>query len=262
MIDASKPLKATLVYMDPANTVMSSKMVINNLDLIVTDPLGNSYYGNSLAGDDINNVEQVTIPNPSLGVWTVRIESDVLPESGDPDDGTATTSPSQRFSTVISAAQLIVTESGRYVNMASYNPHSCPADTQQLVSMTLYDNGGDGWGVGNSYLITKLSDPSIVIQSGTMDSSIPNDLMLRSSFCLDFGDYNISLIRGGSGTSEMSLEINQCHLYLSEYRPSGTISISAQNQCNLCSNYLLTMTLKGSLYGGRRLVVSSPPFPP
>lgn len=245
--DASRPFKATLVYMDPANTMMSTKMLINNLDLIVEDPDGNIYYGNGIAGDDINNVEQVHLANPTAGtgVWSVRVESDILPESGDP---ALPSSSTQLFTLIISAGDLSVIESN-YLNMTSYNPHSC-TDTQQLVSMTLFDNGGDGWGTGNSYQIIDTSDGSI-IQSGTMSPSIPTDLMSRSSFCLDFGVYNVSLIQSGPKSNEMSLEINQCHLYLSEYQPSGSISISSKTDCNPCMNYLLTMTLRGSLYGSK-----------
>jgi hypothetical protein len=238
-----------MVYMDPANTIMSSKMVLNNLDLIVEDPSGNLYYGNGLAGDDINNVEQVSItaPTTGAGVWSVRVEADVLPESGDPT--VASADHWQRFSLIISADELLILESN-YTTMASYDPHSCTEVGQMMVAMTLYDNGGDGWGADNSYQITKTSDGS-VIQTGTMSSAIPNDLMVRSSFCLDPGDYQVSLIQGGVNTEEMSLEINQCHLYLSEYQTSGTLSVTSQNDCNPCSNYLLTMTLKGSLYGGK-----------
>jgi hypothetical protein len=253
--DSSRPFKVTLVYMDPANTIMSTKMLINNLDLIVEDPTGsNVYYGNGIAGDDINNVEQVSLLSPGTGsgIWKIRVISDVLPESGDPS---VTSYSSQPFSLIISAGDLTVVTEGSYSNSStSYNPHSC-SDTQQLISMTLYDNGGDGWGSGNSYLITNTTTGA-VIQTGTMGSAIPSDLMVRSSFCLEFGSYSVALLQTGAKTNEMSLEINQCHLYLSEYQPTGTISITSATDCNVCSNYLLTMTLRGSLYG------SMPPSPP
>ncbi len=51
------PLKATLVWMDPPNTIMSSKMLLNNLDLQVTQTLtGTVYHGNGIQGDEYNNV--------------------------------------------------------------------------------------------------------------------------------------------------------------------------------------------------------------
>lgn len=252
--DSSRPFKVTLVYMDPANTIMSTKMLINNLDLIVEDPTGTQvYYGNGIAGDDINNVEQVGLLSPATGsgIWKIRVVADILPESGDPS---VTSFSSQPFSLIVSAGDLTVVDEGSYSNITSYNPHSC-SDTQQLIFMTLYDNGGDGWGSGNSYVITDTTSGD-VIQTGTMTSAIPNDLMVRSSFCLEFGNYNVALLQTGAKTNEMSLEINQCHLYLSEYQPNGTISITSNTECNICSNYLLTMTLRGSLYG------SMSPLPP
>lgn len=233
--------------MDPANTMMSTKMLINNLDLIVEDPNGNIYYGNGIAGDDINNVEQVHLTNPTIGtgVWNVKILSDVLPESGDP---TLPSTSIQLFTLIISGGQLNVLDSS-YMNMISYNPHTC-SDTQQLISMTLFDNGGDGWGTGNSYEIINNTN-GMIIQSGTMSSEIPTDLMSRLSFCLDFGEYTVKLIQTGPKPNEMSLEINQCHLSLSQYQPIGIINITSTTDCNKCMNYLLTMTLRGSLYGGK-----------
>lgn len=249
--DGSRPFKASLVYMDPANTVMSTKMLINNLDLIVEDPVGNIYYGNNIAGDDINNVEQVAVYTPTSGTgeWIIKVQSDNLPESGYSTTTTTTTSPNlQPFSLIISSGDLTVVES-TFTNLTSYNPGSC-TNNQQFIQMTLYDNGGDGWGTGNSYEIIEKTSGTI-IKSGTMTSDIPNDLMVRESFCLDKGEYTVNLIQDGEGSNEMGLEIGQCYLYLSEYQTNGTLSITSNSSCNVCSNYLLTMTLKGSLYGSK-----------
>ena len=233
--------------MDPPNSVMSTKMLINNLDLIVQDPFGNTYYGNNIAGDDLNNVEQVVVytPTSGSGQWTIKVQSDVLPETG---DFTSTTYNSQPFSLIISSGALTVVQTS-YANLTSYDPGSCTG-TQQLIRMTLYDNGGDGWGTGNSYQIVQQSSGTVV-KSGTMSSSVPTDLMVRDSFCLDEGEYTVSLIQTGPKPNEMSLEIGQCHLYLSEYQTSGTLSITSETTCNVCNNYPLTMTLKGSLYGSK-----------
>ncbi len=242
--DSSRPFKASLVYMDPANTIMSTKMLINNLDLIVEDPSGNVYYGNGMAGDDVNNVEQVSILNPSIGSgeWTIRVESDILAES----TGSSGTN-SQNFSLVVSAGDMTFV-SHSLNDITAYNPASC-AINQQFVQMTLLDNGGNGWGTGNSYSIVDLST-GVIIQSGTMSSAIPSDLMVMKSFCLDIGEYNVNLIRLGPGSNEMGLEISQCDLYLSQYQSSGSLSITSNRTCNTCTHYPLIMTLVGSLYGG------------
>jgi hypothetical protein len=52
----SKPFKATIVWMDPPNAGMSSKMLLNNLDLKVITPSGDVLHGNNVPGDEVNNV--------------------------------------------------------------------------------------------------------------------------------------------------------------------------------------------------------------
>lgn len=42
--------------MDPDNSILSEKLLLNNIDLRVVSPTGTVYYGNNLAGDEINNV--------------------------------------------------------------------------------------------------------------------------------------------------------------------------------------------------------------
>jgi hypothetical protein len=60
------PLKATLVWMDPANSVISAtKMLLNDLDLQVRDVTNNQiYYGNGIQGDEYNNVPPLLLPFP------------------------------------------------------------------------------------------------------------------------------------------------------------------------------------------------------
>lgn len=42
--------------MDPDNSIISEKLLLNNIDLRVVDPTKKVYYGNNVAGDEINNV--------------------------------------------------------------------------------------------------------------------------------------------------------------------------------------------------------------
>ena len=81
-------LKVTLAYTDRAGTTSSTLHRINDLSLKVTDPSGTIVYngnvgldvGNvSVAGgspDGLNNVENVFIPNPVGGLWTIEISGD------------------------------------------------------------------------------------------------------------------------------------------------------------------------------------------
>lgn len=73
VVDSSVPLKVTLSWFDPpAQDGSTSTALINDLDLAVTDPTGNVYYGNGGGSPDtVNNNEQVLQAAPMTGVWTV-----------------------------------------------------------------------------------------------------------------------------------------------------------------------------------------------
>ena len=87
--DDEQPLKITLVWTDPPSELEATgTTLINNLNLVVTSPDGNStYLGNvnfsqgfsqpvspDTARDDRNNVEMVVVENPVPGVWTITVE--------------------------------------------------------------------------------------------------------------------------------------------------------------------------------------------
>jgi serine protease AprX len=80
------PLKATLVFSDPKGVVSASQARINDLTLRVTSPSGIVYWGNNGLGNGggmwstpggsantIDTVENVFIPNPEPGIWTVSV---------------------------------------------------------------------------------------------------------------------------------------------------------------------------------------------
>ena len=62
--EPTAPLKVTLCWMDPVNSVLSAKMLLHDIDLIVEESYGTGelqrvWYGNKQKGDERNNVEQV-----------------------------------------------------------------------------------------------------------------------------------------------------------------------------------------------------------
>jgi len=75
--DESAPFKATLAWTDPAAEPGSAQTLVNDLNLVVETPDGSSYYGNHFLGknapDRINNVEQVVLPAPQAGEYTLRV---------------------------------------------------------------------------------------------------------------------------------------------------------------------------------------------
>ncbi|MGE3180120.1 MAG: S8 family serine peptidase [Phycisphaerae bacterium] len=84
VLDPSEQLRVTVVWTEPAATSGAGFAQVNDLDLVVVSPDGNTYLGNSFAAgqsttggskDDRNNVEQVHVMNPEVGEWTVRINA-------------------------------------------------------------------------------------------------------------------------------------------------------------------------------------------
>lgn len=90
----AKELKLTLVWSDKEAADGASLTLVNNLDLVVADPDGVRHYpwllnpsspsspaticapGSSPSGctDSINPLEQVFVPNPQAGTWTVTVD--------------------------------------------------------------------------------------------------------------------------------------------------------------------------------------------
>lgn len=64
------PLKATLVWMDPVNSAITTKMLLNDLDLQVKYvPSSTVYYGNGIQRDEYNNVSSVVSSSPYSIRW-------------------------------------------------------------------------------------------------------------------------------------------------------------------------------------------------
>ena len=75
-------LQVTLVFTEPPAAVNAADPVVNNLDLQVLTPTGDEYRGNVFSGgyslpngsyDDRNNVEQILLPTPTTGTYTVTV---------------------------------------------------------------------------------------------------------------------------------------------------------------------------------------------
>jgi hypothetical protein len=76
----TQPLRIILAYTDFPGDVL-----VNNLNVIVTDPTGKHFFGNqSLSGgltpDVTNNVEAIHVPTPKKGQWTVEVVGSNVPE--------------------------------------------------------------------------------------------------------------------------------------------------------------------------------------
>jgi len=81
----TQPLRIMLVWTDPPASLSASAQLVNDLDVVVSEPGGATYHGNGMvAGDRVNNVEGVVIHNPPLGQYTVQVSAFNVPISSQP----------------------------------------------------------------------------------------------------------------------------------------------------------------------------------
>jgi len=87
VIDNRLQLNVTAVWTEPPASSGASVATINDLDLVVISPSGETYVGNDFSGgfsvlgnsrDDKNNVEQVRLQDPEQGTWIVRMEGSAV----------------------------------------------------------------------------------------------------------------------------------------------------------------------------------------
>lgn len=88
---SDNPLCVVLAYSD-----YPGARLVNNLNLMLTDPNGNRFVGNQTAGllsmDANNNVEKVVVPAPLQGEWNIEVIASNVPQ------------PAQDFALVVKAA--------------------------------------------------------------------------------------------------------------------------------------------------------------
>ncbi|UCG70317.1 MAG: S8 family serine peptidase, partial [Thermoplasmata archaeon] len=107
--EGNAPLKVSLVWTDVPASPGADPALVNNLNLKVTDPDNNVYWGNyglttlkwsSQGGspDSLNNVENVFIENPTPGTWTLEVIGANIPSDGE----TSTPEIDQAFALVAS----------------------------------------------------------------------------------------------------------------------------------------------------------------
>jgi uncharacterized protein YfaP (DUF2135 family) len=79
------PLAITLAWTDYPGNAGHYPNLVNDLDLVVTSPSGQVYYGNGQLGqaggtpDRLNNVERVIIPQPEAGRYRIRVRAFNVP---------------------------------------------------------------------------------------------------------------------------------------------------------------------------------------
>ncbi|MCP4662096.1 MAG: S8 family serine peptidase [bacterium] len=87
VVSSSEPFKVTLAWTDYPSTPAANPNLNNDLDLVVSGP-GGTWLGNVFSGgvsttggsaDRLNTVEQVLVPSPTTGTYTVSVRSYNIP---------------------------------------------------------------------------------------------------------------------------------------------------------------------------------------
>jgi hypothetical protein len=83
--NSAAPLTATLVWTDYPSTPAAGVNLVNDLDVILTDPNSTTHYSNGLATyDRTNNVEVIGLSSPLAGEYTVTISGYNVPQGPQP----------------------------------------------------------------------------------------------------------------------------------------------------------------------------------
>lgn len=245
-VSTSLPLKVTLSWIDPPNHEFVAQVNLNDLDLVVTDPAGNVFYGNTnnqidqpvlgAQRDEVNNNEQVTIYNPQAGLWTISVQAKALSGSYSQRDFDNKADVSQSFALVITTSKVAVVDASesqlRPISMAllqqcarydSFNHPKLSLDVMLWARVV-----GKGWYSADHYSLQQLSSPdgsALTSYQGNFVGSFP---FYRESVCLDSGRYLVELVVNDASQSARGsqLSIPQCNqIFLTPMAPKQTFTI-------------------------------------
>jgi hypothetical protein len=249
-VTGAVPFKVTLSWRDPPNREFVSQLVLNDLDLVVTDPAGNSFFGNSpnsqtgtpvlgARRDEMNNNEQLTFLSPVGGQWTISVQAKALnhyfateaeKENGEGDSsGSNPSTPStQDYSLVVTSPRGTVVDTSQSSELHSLSVGllvSCPAwDSAWLRPKLSLETAvwsrvsGRGWTAGDYYEILSGdyeksglgSDQGSVVYKSTGFSFGPFPFS-SDSLCLSPGHYTASLvINSAQSTRGSQMGLPQC----------------------------------------------------
>ncbi|RYG70070.1 hypothetical protein EON64_01190, partial [archaeon] len=221
--DSSVALKVTLSWFDPPNDIFASKLLLHDLDLLVLDPNGRTYYSNLPAytsnpaygsqRDDMNNNEQITIVQPAEGAWQVLVQAKQLTEA-----------QLQKFALVITAKGEVV-ENNEMQQLSWSILQKCTKGQSgdMKIDVSLWSRiGRNGWDNNDFYTIKSLFDNSVV--KDTMSEKVG---YTYESVCLESACYEASLRVGSSNSHRgTQMELPQCGIYLSPFAPSQQFCVA------------------------------------
>ncbi len=184
---SSEPLRVTIVWTDYPSAPFAGKTLVNDLDLSVTGPDGISLDN---GGDTINNVEQVEIMSPAIGLYTITINGTNVPYGPQP------------FAIVVSGAFNPPVASDEFPTNNSYTNNSTTSVYVNItdsgsglnlssIEMSINDNPVifTNVSINNGYKIENITstpyDEGIVTVSINASDNASNSLTYNWSFTID-----------------------------------------------------------------------------
>ncbi len=130
--DSSEPLKISMAYSDAPAAANADPALVNDLNLMVQGPEGNTYYGNAFSGgwtdpsldstDSLNNLENVFIQNPTEGSYQVIVSAPYIAE----DAVNATSAIDQDFGLTIRGGFVGSAAGNINLHKDAYKPSDTP----------------------------------------------------------------------------------------------------------------------------------------
>ena len=207
-IDANKPLKVSLTWMDYPASLYANPALVNDLMLELIDPEATSYHQTldyyfniiqttnpSYPQDNRNNVEQLTVGNPAAGIWKIKVKGINIPF------------PLQPYAVVATGSINLIEQPKPPENIAA----TANADNQITLS----------WDIINSAQCYNIYRNHAVCSQNNFDKiadCIPNNY---------FVDYDVS------GGSIYSYKITAVYDDLCESEFSECVEVTAKGTCTL-----------------------------
>ncbi len=140
VLGGTAQLQVSLAWDDPAAAAYSATALVNDLDLELISPTGvvnqawildpaNPASAATTGTDTLNNQEQVTVNNPEIGVWRVRVRGTVVPTTPQPYSLAATHQ--------LVSMDILEPISGASQNIGPYNEPG-----KLLIRLAIKDNHG------------------------------------------------------------------------------------------------------------------------
>ncbi|MDR4505440.1 MAG: S8 family serine peptidase [Candidatus Scalindua sp.] len=241
-------LQVSLAWDDPAATAYSVTALVNDLDLELISPMGvihqawildpaNPVLAATTGTDTLNNQEQVTVNNPEIGVWRVRVRGTVVP-----------TTP-QQYS-LAATHQLVSMDILEPTSSASQNigPYDDPG--KLLIRLAIKDNHGGPFTIPiNPALDLAITIGSEPVNNIILASTVGNEywLIVNAPTQLAQGCYDLSvslfdLISDSESNSVCYTEANEEDMILT-MDVSGSMGLDSKlDAAKDASQFFITMT--------------------